>query len=442
MKFTDTQITIDHISKIPVEAAGALKGFTTPNAIAAAIDAGILTIAKIVNLQSSLNTLQDNIDAIDPQLTAITDGIVAIDLRIDGVDVTTGALDLRLNGHDSDIITLDGRLDTHDTTLSSIAATLLTKANKTGGNTFTGHQVFQTIEPTTVDLIPGSQPTYKEGRVFYDNADKSLVYYTSNPDVSMNIGREMWVRIKNVTAETILNGQVVYIKDAADEYATVELAIASSIETSRVIGVATHDIPAGAFGFITCTGVVKGLNLAAYDDGQVLFLSATIPGSFQTTAPVSPNVNVRVGIVEYAHPLNGKLFVHPETNSIASGGILDGTSAATPNTAVIRSATGGASFVELGSTGDVTFAKTVTPQGTTGAVTIHKNAGSVNFAQNMSSVTVTNNRVTPNSIILVSKATNDNNASIGAVVAGTGSFVIYMDHNPGGECRVNFVVIN
>ena len=91
---------------------------------------------------------------------------------------------------------------------------------------------------------------------------------------------------------------------------------------------------------------------------------------------------------------------------------------------------------------DFVFAdKTITPAGTTGNRTINAASGSVNFATGTSSLVVTNSLVNANSIILVSKGTNDAHR-LGAVVPAAGSFTIYMDTAHSGECRVNFLVTN
>ncbi len=101
------------------------------------------------------------------------------------------------------------------------------------------------------------------------------------------------------------------------------------------------------------------------------------------------------------------------------------------------SSTGATTF-----TGDVSLTKTITAVGTTGAQTINKSSGAVNFAAAATSLVVTNSLVTVNSIILISKATNDTTARLGAVVAAAGSFTIYMDVAPVAETRVNFILTN
>jgi hypothetical protein len=86
--------------------------------------------------------------------------------------------------------------------------------------------------------------------------------------------------------------------------------------------------------------------------------------------------------------------------------------------------------------------KTITAGGTTGAQTINKPSGSVNFAAAATSIVVTNSLCTTSSVILVSMATNDTTANGLRVVAGSGSFTIYMLVAPTAETRVNFLLTN
>ncbi len=92
--------------------------------------------------------------------------------------------------------------------------------------------------------------------------------------------------------------------------------------------------------------------------------------------------------------------------------------------------------------GDVAVSKTITGAGTTGAQTINKSSGRVNFAAAATSLVVTDSLVTTQSVILISKAANDGTARLGGVVAASGSFTIYMDVAPAAECAVNFLVTN
>ena len=92
--------------------------------------------------------------------------------------------------------------------------------------------------------------------------------------------------------------------------------------------------------------------------------------------------------------------------------------------------------------GDMRFNKTVTATGTTGAQTISKNAGTVNFAAAATSLVVTNTLVTTSSIIVCTVGTNDTTMKSVSAVAATGSFTLYPNTAPTAETRVNFIVIN
>lgn len=91
--------------------------------------------------------------------------------------------------------------------------------------------------------------------------------------------------------------------------------------------------------------------------------------------------------------------------------------------------------------GDVALSKTITTPGTTGAQTVNKATGRVNFAIGATSLVVTNSLVTANSIIHAVAATNDATGRVTSVVAGAGSFTIYAIA-PTAEMAVNFLVTN
>lgn len=93
-------------------------------------------------------------------------------------------------------------------------------------------------------------------------------------------------------------------------------------------------------------------------------------------------------------------------------------------------------------TGALNLDKTITAGGTTGAQTIDKPAGSVNFAALATSLVVTNSLAATSSVILATVATNDATMTSVQVVAGAGSFTIYANAAATAETRVNFLVLN
>lgn len=92
--------------------------------------------------------------------------------------------------------------------------------------------------------------------------------------------------------------------------------------------------------------------------------------------------------------------------------------------------------------GKIFYASTNTAGGTTGAQTINKISGTVNFAAAATTLVVTNNLVTAASIIFCVVRTNDTTATIKNVVPAAGSFTITLGAAATAETSVGFMVIN
>lgn len=175
----------------------------------------------------------------------------------------------------------------------------------------------------TAAFTPISMPAHQEGLLYYDLDQKGFIAFNGESEVALNIGYENWVDVRNNTGSTITNGQAVYVSGAIGQNPTITLAQANSVSTSRLIGIATHDIENNSNGIVTSFGVVRGLNTSAFTDGALLYLSPTVAGALTATKPTAPNLVVCVGVVLHAHITQGKILVHPEVDSIAATDIYD-----------------------------------------------------------------------------------------------------------------------
>lgn len=92
--------------------------------------------------------------------------------------------------------------------------------------------------------------------------------------------------------------------------------------------------------------------------------------------------------------------------------------------------------------GSVVFPFTNTAAGTTGAQTINKISGTVNFAATASSLVLTNSLITANSIVFAIARTNDATAQVKNVVPAAGSATINLTAAATAETSVGFWVIN
>jgi hypothetical protein len=117
-------------------------------------------------------------------------------------------------------------------------------------------------------------------------------------------------QVRNATGATLTKGTVVYISGATGQIPTVSKALATSDATSaQTLGMMTADLANNSNGNVTIIGLITNIDTSAYSDGQQLYLSGVTAGAVTATKPYAPIHLVYVAVVEYAHPVNGKLFV-------------------------------------------------------------------------------------------------------------------------------------
>ena len=134
------------------------------------------------------------------------------------------------------------------------------------------------------------------------------------------------------------------------------------------------------------------------------------------------------------------LLISPKESSVGTGlkNLLDvGTNTGeTPATHT--------SLFRIDNTGKITINSTNTASGTTGAQTINKPSGSVNFAVSEQTLVVTNSTVTASSMIFLVIEANSTTAATSAYVSAksAGSFTIRLNAAATDETKVNFLVLN
>lgn len=191
----------------------------------------------------------------------------------------------------------------------------------TSSPTFTSTNVSNTQYNTAV-----ANPAYTEGKVFYDNTEKTLCYYNDSSDMTLNIGQESVVRVVNKTSNPLTNGQVVYISGAQGSRPKADLALGNAITTAyNTIGMVTEtSISVNGTGYVTCLGLVNGLNTSSFNEGDVLWLSPTTAGGLVNVEPVYNYFKVKVGYCITSHSSNGKILVHPEVYNNKFGDAANG----------------------------------------------------------------------------------------------------------------------
>ena len=178
----------------------------------------------------------------------------------------------------------------------------------------------------------GVSPDYLQGRLFYDTLTRSLTLYDDIEGTSLQIGQEHRIRVFNNNGSTITDGSAVSVTGIRPEgIMEVGLATAASaVSAINCIGIATHDIAVGEYGWVTNIGVINDVNTSAYNGGVAIFLSDSIPGTFTETRPLSPSYEVRLGGIISSHATEGKIYARLVTiendhdnNSFFNGAILE-----------------------------------------------------------------------------------------------------------------------
>ena len=93
-------------------------------------------------------------------------------------------------------------------------------------------------------------------------------------------------------------------------------------------------------------------------------------------------------------------------------------------------------------TGGINFDRTITAAGTTGAQTINKSAGTVNFAAAATTLVVTDSFITANSLCSVRARTSDATCSVKDYEPAAGSMTIRMNAACTAETSVGFICFN
>lgn len=175
------------------------------------------------------------------------------------------------------------------------------------------------LQGSTLVLAALAGQAYKQGLLQYDTDNESLTFNNNDANVSLQIGQEEWIRVKNVTGSSIANGSVVYLNGSNGAMPTIALAQSNASSTTIGIGLATETIANNAIGYVTIFGVVHGLNTAAFTAGQTVFISSSVAGGLTATAPSAPNYRYRVGIVAVADAVTGTIHVTPSTAALGNG---------------------------------------------------------------------------------------------------------------------------
>lgn len=116
--------------------------------------------------------------------------------------------------------------------------------------------------------------------------------------------------IRNNTGATLTKGTVIYISGATGNNPVVSKAIATGDATSaQTFGLCQANIANNATGYVVVMGDLIGLDTSAFTEGQQVYLSGTVAGTFTATKQYAPNHLVYIGVITRSHPTLGQIEV-------------------------------------------------------------------------------------------------------------------------------------
>jgi hypothetical protein len=219
---------------------------------------------------------------------------------------------------------------------------------------------------------------------------------------------------------------------SASSASATSLGVSAAASASNATALGTSTTASG----IGSVAVGRGAT-AAGSNQITIGLSQTGSGAATTYIGVAGQANNNTNRTH----LYGSLTMGSDT--VSSGRLTvrgTGTSSAA-NTAIFEDS-GGTDILGIRNDGRIAFLATNTASGTTGAQTINRPSGTVNFAAGATSLVVTNSLCTTSSIVFAVVRTNDTTADIKNVVPDAGSFTINLTAAATAETSVGFFIIN
>ena len=165
-------------------------------------------------------------------------------------------------------------------------------ANTLAGQVFFANISIGSSTANTVQFYPlYTAPAQMSGQIWYSGNSISLITDTDIAGDRPQVGKVLYERVYNSTGTTIAASSWVRLsgQTTANAVPYIALADATNAANSIVSGFVKNSIANGAYGFIYTRGIVDMLNMSSFNNGDLIFLSAT-PGQASNVAPVSSSL--------------------------------------------------------------------------------------------------------------------------------------------------------
>jgi hypothetical protein len=161
-----------------------------------------------------------------------------------------------------------------------------------------------------IDFNLATTDTAGVGQLVWNNTDGTLDLGLQTGLLN-KIGQQVVVKARNLSGSTITKGSIVKVVGVSGGFIGINLALGDSdANSATAFGIVAQDIADSANGFVAIHGIVHGLNTNAFTEGDVLYLSPTVAGTFTNVKPVAPQHAVVIGYVAKKNATDGHILLH------------------------------------------------------------------------------------------------------------------------------------
>ena len=167
----------------------------------------------------------------------------------------------------------------------------------------------------TWDTTPEGVPP-DVGTLAWDGGTTLGVQMTTNVVGRVNESGYYYIK----ASSAITKGQVIMFTGAVGASGVPTGAPATGVtDGSYIMGIAAENIANNGFGLVQFLGTLRGVNLSAYSDGDILWYNPAVTGGLTKTKPNAPNIKVQMAAVISASN-NGTMLIR-----VTAGSELGGT---------------------------------------------------------------------------------------------------------------------
>lgn len=161
-----------------------------------------------------------------------------------------------------------------------------------------------------------SSITPSTGQLTWDGTEGAVEAGLIGSSVQALLGIDSHIRVLNPTGTNMTKGQAVVAAGSSGTRLSVTFALADSdANTAETLGVCAESITNNQQGYLLTKGLLRGIDTNAFNEGDVLYVSAVTPGALTNVRPSAPDHAVRIGYcikkagvadgIVYVDPLNG-----------------------------------------------------------------------------------------------------------------------------------------